>query len=710
MNSIFNNIRKIVEKQNGLIDLKEKLKEVDESQTSDLDSDTESEHNFYLDEFKIKIISIIKKYNKKKYRDIYTDIGKNKIKFAKLNYSHNLIFTHFQFRCLFKIIEQKFTKYYRDINIKGIDNCLNLTEKLLETFTKDIERLPKESQKEQYEYLNFFYLIHLYNNALLKKHNNNIPECLCYLSLADKLIRKTSKDITYPRIWRIITKIYLFITSLLISRKDFYSAKNYLNSILEICYKDLVSSLYINEIHEKENEERETNQIFLNMMIAFYQLGCINENLNHLEDAETSYEQANYIAHFYLYNKYPEISFLMKNVSTRMRSHYFTFKIISELDINIENFLNPKKKIIKTLSSIGEEKRMRHYKKIENYVDNIQFSEIDDDHVNLLTEVRKKPKSQKIETMVKNLHLLSYLTSEEFKPTITNLKSMNINKLDLNLKRTIQKKILSIKNDDIQYLNTERARNKNKIFLSERPIEHLSEQRKLKRNSNGSMKFKTIDTSSIKIHVKHKSFIPSKSNSNNKPLKIDYDKYIFNNNYIKKNKYLDNQIDKEYKFHKDILNTKKCEKIYVEPFNIEKIKSETDLFYNIELDKNLKILKDKNKSIKIEESQKTYNMLIEKMKYSLKERSCKSLNMKQIEKYKNFIKQFEKRQSQNTNDNLLKIFHIDKYIDKNYKNNEDEDEIENYNLLNEEIIEKIGDEMQKLDKKKKNLFKLKMKI
>ena len=271
MNSIFNNIRKIVEKQNGLIDLKEKLKEVDESQTSDLDSDTESEHNFYLDEFKIKIISIIKKYNKKKYRDIYTDIGKNKIKFAKLNYSHNLIFTHFQFRCLFKIIEQKFTKYYRDINIKGIDNCLNLTEKLLETFTKDIERLPKESQKEQYEYLNYFYLVHLYNNALLKKHNNNIPECLCYLSIADKLIRKTSKDITYPRIWRIITKIYLFITSLLISRKDFYSAKNYLNSILEICYKDLVSSLYINEIHEKENEERETNQIFLNMMIAFYQ-------------------------------------------------------------------------------------------------------------------------------------------------------------------------------------------------------------------------------------------------------------------------------------------------------------------------------------------------------------------------------------------------------------------------------------------------------
>ena len=279
---------------------------------------------------------------------------------------------------------------------------------------------------------------------------------------------------------------------------------------------------------------------------------------------------------------------------------------------------------------------------------------------------------------------------------------------------------MSIKNEETLKnisLNNKKLKFKNDKKLKinfEKSYDLLSEKIKSKRsNSNSSTHFKTINLSSKKINMKYNSIYTNpviNKNSSEKPFKIDYDKYILNQNYINKNKYLENQIIKEYKFHKDILNTKKCEKIYVEPFNIEKIKSETDLFYNIELDKNLKILKDKNKSIKIEESQKTYNMLIEKMKYSLKERSCKSLNMKQIEKYKNFIKQFEKRQSQNTNDNLLKIFHIDQYIDKNYKNNEDEDEIENYNLLNEEIIEKIGDEMQKLDKKEKNLFKLKMKI
>ena len=51
--------------------------------------------------------------------------------------------------------------------------------------------------------------------------------------------------------------------------------------------------------------------------------------------------------------------------------------------------------------------------------------------------------------MVKHLHLLNYLTSENFKSTITNLKSININKFDNDdTKRIIQKKIMLIKNEE----------------------------------------------------------------------------------------------------------------------------------------------------------------------------------------------------------------------------------------------------------------------
>jgi hypothetical protein len=50
--------------------------------------------------------------------------------------------------------------------------------------------------------------------------------------------------------------------------------------------------------------------------------------------------------------------------------------------------------------------------------------------------------------MTKNIKLLNFLVSEEFKPTITKMKNMNINKLDIDLKRMIQRKIISIKVDN----------------------------------------------------------------------------------------------------------------------------------------------------------------------------------------------------------------------------------------------------------------------
>ena len=113
-----------------------------------------------------------------------------------------------------------------------------------------------------------------------------------------------------------------------------------------------------------------------------------------------------------------------------MRSHYFTFKLITEINFNIEDFRKKKKKIIKTISTIDEEKKIKKCKLIENNIEKIPINEIDDDHKNLLTEPGKRPKSNYIEKMVKNLTLLNYLTSDEFKPTITNLKQMHINKID----------------------------------------------------------------------------------------------------------------------------------------------------------------------------------------------------------------------------------------------------------------------------------------
>ena len=100
--------------------------------------------------------------------------------------------------------------------------------------------------------------------------------------------------------------------------------------------------------------------------------------------------------------------------------------------------------------------------------------------------------------MVKNLHLLNYLTSQNFKSTITNLKSININKFDNDdTKRIIQKKIMSIKNEETLKnisLNNKKLKFKNDKKLKinfEKSYDLLSEKIKSKRsNSNSSTHFK----------------------------------------------------------------------------------------------------------------------------------------------------------------------------------------------------------------------------
>ena len=666
------------------------------SESEDLNSSNScnEENNKFKDEYNKLLLSIIKRYNKKKYREIFTEIEKNKKKYGVMNLTHNLIFTHFQLRCLFKITEQKIKKYYKEKYIKGIFNCFNLIEKKMENFNEEIEYLTIEKKKEQYEYLFYFHLLKIYNFALLKKHDNNINDCLCYLSLAEKLINKLSFNISYSKIWILIIKIYLFISSLLISKQNFLSAQNYLFVILQLSFKTLDLNIFISQYYRKRNFEKEINEIFFYILISFYQLGCINENLNNFKNAENSFQQSNYISLNILNNKFPEISFFIKGVFERMKNYFLTYKLISNMNINIENFLKKKKKIFKTIYTNQEEKKMKNLQKIENFIEKINLNEIDDDHINLLTEPEKKPKSEKIEKMVKNLYLLNYLISDDFKPTILNLKSLNINLLDNNIKPIIQKKILSIKNNK-SHKNFLSQRNQNKKIYDDLLI---------KNKKSNSTNFKTLNSSSNKIQKNNSLIINSyKHLSRNKPLKINYDKYTFNQNYISKNNFLQTQIDKEYNFHKNLLNTKKYEKINIEPFNLEKIKSETNLFYNIELDKNLKILKEKNKSIKTEENINKHNILIERLKYILKEKSCKSLNIKQHNKYKQFVKKFAKRESQIRSERLLKLFNFN-------DNNDFDDLFENHNLNNENIIQKIGNDMHKLDKKEISLKKIKFKI
>ena len=663
------------------------------------------EENEYL-EYKLFLKTISKKYSKRKYRELYSEIEQNKSKYLKYDLLNNFICIHFQFRILFKIIDRKFQKYFRQEKIKGIDKCLDFTDNLLNELTENIQLLSIEEQKEQYEYLTYFHLINLYNYALLKFHDNNILDCLSYLFLADKIIQKTSKEITQNYIWRISEKIYLFITSILISRKNYLSAENYLKNIFELCYKDFELSSFKynkknnnNSIYYNNSEFLVNNiskEILNNLAICFYQLGCIFEQQNNYEKSYSSFHESNWICLSYLKLNFPEICFFIKGVYERAKNHFLFYQILSKMEIDYSQFNEEDKKRVYTeQNKISEESKLiKKYKKIENLFNKMNLVEIDDDHNNLLTEYGKKPKSKNIESMTKNIKLLNFLVSEDFKPTITKMKKMNINKLDIDIKRVIQRKIISIKAENNNKLKNKSYKNQKKIILTNNNLkDNLNTNLFSKRShSNNSTYFKSNNSSLKKLHIKNNSvnFTSYISNNSNKPFKYPYDNFIFNQNYRKKLIFLEGQMNREYKFQKDLLSSKRYEKIYTEPFDLEKVKSETNLYYSMELEKNLKIIEEKNKSIKLEEAKKPINKFVERMKYFLKEKICKSLNYKNNEKYKMFLKKYGNKDLQVQKKKLFKLLSIEK------SNDED---CENINYKNEEMISKIINDIDILDKK-----------
>ena len=155
--------------------------------------------------------------------------------------------------------------------------------------------------------------------------------------------------------------------------------------------------------------------------------------------------------------------------------------------------------------------------------------EIDDDHNNLLTETGKKPKSKNIEKMNKNIKILNYLVSEDFKPTITKMKKMNINKLDIDMKRVIRGKVISIKSDNDNKLKNKSFKNpKKKIILTNNNIKNnLNNNLFSKRtHSNNSTYFKSSNSSFRKSHIKNNSMNFTSFTSSNSNLPFKYPRTI----------------------------------------------------------------------------------------------------------------------------------------------------------------------------------------
>ena len=712
-------------------------------------SDSEKSQELEKERYDKLYSNLIEHFNKNKFRSVFSELEKNKEEYFKWNLKHDLIFTHLQIRCAFQIIDKKFIDYGESKIIKGISHWFDYIEDIINNFVLLINLLPKKDQPDQYELLTLYYLSNLYNNALYCMHNKLYLEAIGHLLNCHKVIQSLSREITYPDILHMSEKIYLTLTVLLMSDKNYFSAVNFLQVILSICFKELDIMIYNNKDSYPKKYRLSaisSNDIFFNMSTCFYLLGVCFEKLHDLDKSVASYKQAYWIGKNFLHIEYPTIENFLYLIHHRICSHYKIFQIVNQIDLdNItlddESGKNKKKS---TIFIDDNKSKLEKFNKIEKIVEKLHPTSVDDDEADLFNDVGKKSKTKNILKLIGNVKLYNYLTSNDFKPTLTNeIKNLRLHDVDKDTKRKIQKKIFYIKqeqrlellkskekekenefkkkNSSSRNFNSFRIKYKNTLTKNNKKnnISELNTNSPDNRFYSPSIHnyYKPINTSS-NFHSKSKNnFLTStssgfytltspnlNSSSLSKPLKISYDKYVFNKNYRKKINFIDNQMAKEYKFQKDLLHLKKFEYLNLEPFESEKIKNDVMLFYNNRLGEQIKIFQEKNKSIKAFEKEQKEQLLLNKLKFLYQERACKSLNFKDREKYIALVKKLDKNQE---------YLFTPKEKTKKLKNQPEEkkefseEELKKFNeSRNKDFINKLEFDIENIDKRENLLYKI----
>ena len=304
---------------------------------NDSSSDSEKSQELEKERYDKLYSNLIEHFNKNKFRSVFSELEKNKEEYFKWNLKHDLIFTHLQIRCAFQIIDKKFIDYGESKIIKGISHWFDYIEDIINNFVLLINLLPKKDQPDQYELLTLYYLSNLYNNALFCIHNKLYLEAIGHLLNCHKVIQSLSREITYPDILHMSEKIYLTLTVLLMSDKNYFSAVNFLQVILSICFKELDIMIYNNKDSYPKKYRLSaisSNDIFFNMSTCFYLLGVCFEKLHDLDKSVVSYKQAYWIGKNFLHIEYPTIENFLYLIHHRICSHYKIFQIVNQIDLD----------------------------------------------------------------------------------------------------------------------------------------------------------------------------------------------------------------------------------------------------------------------------------------------------------------------------------------------------------------------------------------
>ena len=389
----------------------------------------------------------------------------------KIRYQNEWIFPFFHIIAIERIIQKKFTKYYKSIKINSIRKYLYMENNILDKWLLLMNDFIIQSKKNKEDiqcFLEFtieFILTKCLNFSKYCIYKQNIKEAIYFLSLGINLINHTYKFFKSPRTFCLSAELFTCLTSILISDNKFETAKNLLNFSIKLfyisletiffCNSELPSYTIFNILNQKKQNVEPIIKLIFFTSISFYHLGVCYEN------------QGNYYFAFYAYKQSKFFISIIKDIDEEIYTFYiFIMDVESRLiirnriilffnqNVKKEKLIEQEKPKIKIINpfTMNKEKKERKFLLLEDYISNMDLIDVDNEDPHLFDKVDKVFKTN-VNIATKQIHLLDYLMSDDFKQIIKNMKKININKLDYETINVIQRQIINIKNNEREKLS-----------------------------------------------------------------------------------------------------------------------------------------------------------------------------------------------------------------------------------------------------------------
>ena len=438
-----------------------------------------------------------------------------------------------------KIIGKKNIRYFKSPKVPKFNEYIEKENNTINKWLLFINELIKENKKKEniQSFLEFIITFILQKCINISKHciyQKNFKEAICFLSLGINLINHSSTFFKSPETFFLCAETFLFLSSLLIGDNNYESAKNIINLSCKFIYICMETILFSNPNclsysifnildQEKKNVDI-VNKLFFYLSLSFYHLGICYENQGLPYPSFYAYKQSKFFASI-VKDRSPDINRFYEFIKEIEKRQLLRNRIIIffEKFVKKEDLIDKEPPVKKEYNDFNSHREMKikKFKILENYISKMKLLDVDNDEPHLLDKINKHFKYN-VSLATKQIHLLDYLMSDNFKETIKRMNNIRINKLDKETINIIQKKIISIKNNEREKLSLKIKKEKVKNDNNKSTEKIIKE----KEQNN----FKTIRTaSSAKTYTSGKKTRVSSSYKNSKVLMTD----VIGNNSLK---------------------------------------------------------------------------------------------------------------------------------------------------------------------------------